>query len=160
MVKKQNFIIKTIHEIIEDSFKQISSLGSYQFYIIIVVIFFISQKSSEFIFLTLGFLLIKFITVPIRYFDYKDRPEPEKYNNFFEKVTSASFPSLHSARVIFLMLFLISFFNYKLFMTIFLTIISLLVLYSRIYRKRHYPIDVLVGTIIGIIVYFILKILI
>lgn len=148
---------KIFQKILDDSFKHISALGSYQIYLIITVFFLIIGKINEFLFLFIGFLLIKLLIVPIRIIFFKQRPDKEKYSNIFEKASAASFPSLHSTRTTFLIFFLINYFHYNIQISLYFISIGTLILYSRIYLKRHYIIDVIVGVILGGLFYYLTK---
>lgn len=139
-----------IEDFIQDFFKQISIFGSYQFYLIITFLFFLLEKQNEVIILLLGFLIMNIIAIPIRLLFFKQRPKPKPYRNLIEKVFASSNPSMHSSRIIFLVIFLIRYFN-KFGINIFLIFFSFLIMYSRIYNKRHYLIDVVAGFTLGLI---------
>jgi membrane-associated phospholipid phosphatase len=142
----------------DDTFKQIGALGSYQFHAIILIMFFLAKLYSEFIFLLIGYFVMKAFVIPLRLVFFESRPEAEEYTNIFEKISASSFPSLHATRIVFLFLFLVEFFNRDIAIIFFLSGILIVTLYSRIYLKRHYPIDVVFGATIGVIIFFILKI--
>ncbi len=140
----------------DDTFKQIGTLGSYQFHAIILSMFFLTGLYSEFIFLLIGYFIMKAFAIPIRLILFENRPNPEKYTNIFEKISASSFPSLHASRALFLYLFLIQFFKFDIAITFFLSGILIVVLYSRIYLKRHFTMDVVFGATLGTIIFFIL----
>ena len=150
----------TIEFLTNDTYKQISTLGSFQFFIIVILILYFTLDIYNAFFLALCFIIAKLITIPIRLYFFKERPNKIKHNNtFFEKVKSSSMPSLHAVRITILLLFFIQFFNYQIFITTFLIILTSLVIYSRIYKKRHYPIDLFIGIIIGIFTFYICKLI-
>lgn len=155
-MKKRLTITKQIFEnIINDTYEQISPLGSFQFFALIIAIFFFTLDLKNAIFLILCMFLIKIINIPIRLFFFKDRPKPKKHKNWYEKICASSMPSLHAVRTTILLLFFSRIFNYQIFITTFLTIVGFLIIYSRIHKNRHYPIDSIIGIIIGFITYFI-----
>lgn len=74
-----------------------------------------------------------------------------QYSNIIEKIDSGSFPSMHTTRSTFLFLNLIKFFSNQ-YLTIIFVIVTLLVYFSRLYLKKHYLSDILVGIILGILI--------
>lgn len=97
----------------------------------------------------------------IKFLFFKERPAPQTYSNRFQKIDASSFPSIHTANG-----FTISFFGVALCLHMFqytfvfnkLFRLSLGALWflvyitvglSRIVLKKHYPIDVLVWTILS-----------
>ena len=160
MGKKSNIFIlkksnKLLKDFVEDSFHELAPLGSYQIYLLIVILFLINGFFNEFKFLILGFILINLIGIPIRYYFFKERPIPKKYDNLIEKIFASSFPSMHSSRSIFLGLFFTFYLN-NLISIIIIWLIIITILYSRIYTKRHYWIDIFGGIILGLFIYLIL----
>ena len=67
------------------------------------------------------------------------------------RVGYGSFPSGHTATIFALTTLFALYYNDRR-MSIFLLIISVLTGFSRIYLSQHFPIDVLIGSIIGVIV--------
>lgn len=143
----------TLKKNLDDTFKQLSALGSYQFTTIVLLVFLLNENYDYALFLAISYILMKVITIPIKLIFFKERPKPKTYNNIIEKVSASSFPSTHCARITFLFLFFINFFKYKIMLSFFLLIIHLLTCYSRIYTKRHYLIDVLAGILLGTIIW-------
>lgn len=137
-------------DFISDVLKQISALGSYQFFLIIVAIFYLLNKKEQSIILLLGFFIMNIIAIPIRLFLFKERPNPKPYRNIVEKVFASSNPSMHACRTTFITIFLITYFN-NIQINIFLLFISFLIMYSRVYYKRHYLIDIVTGFTLGLI---------
>ena len=137
----------------DESFRQISPLGSHQFFIIVTALYLLTYKLHEFKTLILGLILISAIAIPIRIVFYRQRPDKTGYHNLIEKVHAASFPSLHSTRATFLTLFLVIYFEKQLLVSLFIAAIGILVIYGRLYRKRHYPLDIIAGIILGTMVY-------
>lgn len=130
--------------------RQIGSLGSKEFYLILS--FFILIISQYNVFLIIGFIFLHLIISIIRFFFFKQRPIKKEYMTLFQKIDASSMPSAHSARASFLALFISNFFN-NIFLNIYLFILVLIISYSRIYRKKHDYYDILVGIFLGIITY-------
>jgi len=80
--------------------------------------------------------------------------------NIYNKIDANSFPSIHSARIS-LIAVMFSLFYKDAPTIIACVLVVLCVGYSRIYLKRHHPIDVLAGFLIGaataLIVFYIIK---
>ncbi len=129
--------------------QEITFIGGIVFYLIVCLLFLFIKEYSIFFFLFLGLFLIYFITFLIRIFYFKPRPKKQKYQNFIQKIDASSFPSVHSARTMFLFLFLLIYY-FNIFIAIISLILSVLVFYSRIYLKKHDIIDVFAGIILGI----------
>lgn len=144
---------KTRNRILTDFYQQMSALGSTPIFIIIIFIFLLNKQFETAFFLSLGLIVLYAIAAPLRLMFFKERPIPKPYENIFEKIDASSVPSLHAARVGFLLLFLMDYFATEIYTFIFLIVVSLLIVYSRIYRKRHYFADVVIGFILGVFVY-------
>jgi len=147
---------KYLELIVNKLFKKITPIGSLHFYLIISFLFLFLEYNKEFLILISGFFLLHLIAFPLRLIFFRERPIPKNYSNILEKINASSMPSLHSGRIVFLLLFLINFFNGKILFNLYLILITILVLYSRIYRKKHYVTDVIFGTLLGILVWYFL----
>ena len=73
-----------------------------------------------------------------------------------EKLDASSFPSIHAARATFLFIILSKFLFVGDIYGAFLGFMLFLVFYSRVYLKKHYWIDVIVGGVVGWLVGIIL----
>ena len=104
-----------------------------------------------------GSILTAGIVILIRIFYFKNRPKKETHTNFWERVDASSFPSLHTARIVFLALLFSTYFD-NLHLTILCTITAALVSYSRIYLQKHDWIDVFAGVVVGAATYFVMAI--
>jgi len=82
----------------------------------------------------------------------KKRPTGQSYKNVLEKIDAGSFPSLHTSRITVVYLTLFATTPLVGLKTGFIIVI-LLVSISRIYLKKHYPIDVLGGLICGVLIF-------
>ena len=147
--------MSTTTHFFKESMRDITSLGGFFFFILLILVTLILEKTNLFRDLILGFVITITVVILIRLFYFKNRPKRMDYKNWIEKLEASSFPSLHSARAIFLTLILIRFFNNN-YLTIILILTAILVIYSRIYLKKHDWIDVVGGIILGIVTYLII----
>jgi|SRR3989344_6230108 len=138
----------------DDFFRDLTVFGSLWFYLIAMLIFLIVKDYSIFIKLLIGLLLVYTVVIFIRTFYFKNRPKKYSYNSYLEKLDASSFPSLHSARAVYLSMILMNFFNNVIF-SAFIVILVVVASYSRIYLKKHDLKDVSAGFVVGILVYFV-----
>ncbi len=101
--------------------------------------------------------------VTIKFIYYKDRPKPQAYHNRRQKIDASSFPSIHTARATIFMCFglLLSYILYhqhgqqmtmgNLILIITSLVFYLMIAYSRIILKKHFFIDVVFGTLLGLV---------
>lgn len=136
-----------------DLIRDISSFGSLFAYVVILAVFLIQKNYYLFAKLATGLVLIYAIVILIRSVYFKERPKKYPHHTFIERLDASSFPSLHAIRTSFLAAILISYFNSYLF-SIIAAILLVIIAYSRIYLKKHDKIDVLVGILVGVGVYF------
>ena len=94
----------------DDFFRDITSLGSLWFYIILMAFFLIEQNYNLFKKLALGLAVIYLAIIILRSAFFKDRPEKYKYKTLIDKLDAASFPSNHSARTAFLTILFVNYF--------------------------------------------------
>ncbi len=137
-----------------DFFRDFSSLGNIWFYLIVVLFFMIFENKAIANKLLIGLVLIYALTIAIRSFYFKERPTKYPHSSYIEKLDASSFPSLHSARIAFLSMVLMNYLEELLF-SVLLVILAIIIVYSRIYLKKHDFSDVSAGVILGAIVYFI-----
>ncbi|MBS3175593.1 phosphatase PAP2 family protein [Candidatus Woesearchaeota archaeon] len=138
-----------------DFFRDLTSFGGTYFFIFAIILFLLLNEIRIFKILLIGLFLTYIISFVIRIFYFKNRPNKEKYTNFIMKIDASSFPSVHSMRAIFMAIIISKFFANPI-MIIFLLLWALIVSYSRVYIKKHYWIDIIVGLIIGILLAFLL----
>jgi len=141
---------KTLHKQMNEFFRDITAIGGFAASLLLILLFI---SSPLLIPLIAGSILTAGIIILIRIFYFKNRPKKENYTNFIEKIDASSFPSLHTARIVFLaMLFSTHFANQ--YLTILCTVTAALVSYSRIYLKKHDWWDIAGGVVLGIVTYF------
>jgi undecaprenyl-diphosphatase len=90
------------------------------------------------------------ITTLIRMVYYKERPIAQAHHNFFEKIDSSSFPSMHAMRATSLYTWLIVLYSPLIYISI-MSIVVLLVLVSRVMLGKHFIVDLIAGSVIGVI---------
>ncbi|MFP4401889.1 MAG: phosphatase PAP2 family protein [Candidatus Nanoarchaeia archaeon] len=153
-------INKLIHQFLsKDTLKQIlyysithfSSLGSYPIFLLIIIFYYKFTFFNEAHALLFGLILIYVIGLPIRYVlhFYVFVNTPQYHHKEMEYFNFSSFPSFHAARIVFLSLFFIHFFNYDIDIIVMGLVVSILVCYSRILKKRHFFRDIVGGIIFG-----------
>ncbi len=137
----------------ENLLKHIGALGSCEFFLIVIIFFVLIGEIKISLILWIGFILMYLIAIPLRIIFFKPRPNPKKYSNIIEKIKVSSFPSMHSARSSFLGVVLIYYMNYAIGISIFIVSLILIIMYSRIYNKKHYYTDLIGGFAIAVVVW-------
>src|SRR3989344_3302150 len=146
----QNTMKKTLHKQVHVFFRDVTAMGGLAASILLILLFI---SSPLLIPLIAGSIITAGIVVLIRIFYFKNRPKKETYRNFWQRIDASSFPSLHTARIVFLaMLFSVHFANR--YLTILCFVTAALVAYSRIYLQKHDWIDVAGGLLVGVLTYF------
>lgn len=138
----------------KDYFRKFSFLVEYYpielFTLEMLAIILIRPELKLLVFLVLGLGFTIGVSEGIKLFTMERRPktalERKFYRNTF-KLNRRSFPSTHSASVSFFAFLL---WGTPLFIPLF--IFALIVMYSRLYIKSHYPRDIIVGALIGAVI--------
>lgn len=151
----KKYIIKNIIKTDKIIYNEITLFGGNLFYLFFSCFFLFMGENQIFLRLILGYLIFTIIGIIIRLIYFKNRPNNKKYNNLIEKILSSSFPSMHSTRVFYLFIIMINFFK-DFEVKIFLIITLILVLYSRIYLKKHDLEDVFYGCVLAGFVYWLI----
>jgi len=134
-------------------FRDITALGSFVFHIILLLFLTTIEKNDLFTQLLFSLFFTLIVTIVVRLFYFKDRPQKQDYGNIFEKIDASSFPSLHTARTVALVLIVLNYLQNNT-ATVFLIFFSALVIYSRIYLEKHDWEDVAGGIILGVATFF------
>jgi membrane-associated phospholipid phosphatase len=140
-----------LKRIIDDSWREVSFFGGLFFYCFLAAFVFALGQKLLFLQLVVSFALTYGLTLAIRFFYYKERPNKEKYTNFIERLESSSFPSLHAMRVSAMFIILHFYMNNIWFSLLFLAI-ALAVFASRYFLKKHFLVDIFVGAVLGVVV--------
>jgi len=140
-------------------FKQLTELGSFTFFLVTIGLLILLKYYSFALRLSISLGLIMIVAVLIKSIYFKKRPKKHKITNVIERIDASSFPSIHSMRTFALSFWMIQFFNNS-FITIYLTILGIFVIYSRIYLKKHYWSDIIGGIffsfVINIVIWWLL----
>ena len=142
------------NKFIGEIFRDVTALGSIYFAISLLAITFWLEEYSLTQKLLIGIIITFIVTSGIKYFFFKNRPKKETYHNIAEKIDASSFPSLHTARAIFIVL-LFSYHFYDVLLTIIFFSLAFLVAYSRIYLKKHFLTDIAGGIVLGAVTFLI-----
>jgi len=127
---------KTIKYLSDEIIADITRFGSLVFYTFLLLVVLAFQEVQLFVQLLFGFIVTFLCVVIIRMVYFKNRPRKQGHTNFIERIDASSFPSLHAARIIFLFVVFAYMFT-DVYVTFFLGIFTLLVMYSRIHLKKH-----------------------
>lgn len=104
--------------------------------------------------LLLGFFASEFMCSGIKILWHKPRPNGQTFESALEKVDAGSFPSIHACRVSFVYgsLAYIQHDNYQYMLVC--TFVIMMVGYSRVFLKKHFPSDVIAGYCFGSLTLF------
>jgi membrane-associated phospholipid phosphatase len=136
--------------LIKEFIEECSAFGSFPFFLFLIGLFFLIGQVKLGIWLIIGLILSFAIIIVIKLFYFKERPLKKEHKNLFEKIEASSFPSLHSWRIVMILVFL-SYYYKSVYLTIFLGIVTVIVLFSRKYLKKHFWIDIVFGALFGLI---------
>jgi len=136
----------------------INKLGSYHFYIIIALLFLVAKEYLIVQILTIGIIVLYVFIIPLRLLFFHKRPIPIKYHNIIQKIDASSFPSGHTARTVYLFLVFLYFVKQQ-YLWITWVFISIGIVYSRVYFKKHYIQDVVIGTLVALISFILIMFL-
>lgn len=128
--------------------RDITALGGGFFTLFLSILLFIVDRDVVAWRLLIGFALIYPAAGLLRYAYFKKRPYPMPYSNLFEKLDASSFPSIHAANSFYAAYVLHNTFASNP-LSAFLFLLAVFVALSRVYMKRHYPIDVAGGAALG-----------
>tara|TARA_Y100000310_G_C20625286_1_gene785499 strand:- start:1082 stop:1543 length:462 start_codon:yes stop_codon:yes gene_type:complete len=146
--KYQRVITKVKDEITRD----FTGFGSLPINAILLLLFAIVPRT-----LTLGILgllAVDAISIIIKALWFKDRPNKEQHENFYERILSSSFPSVHTARATFTALFLFS--TTTLWLGWIFVLLPIAVGITRVHLKKHFWKDVIGGYLLGFLVFYLI----
>lgn len=129
--------------------RDVTALGGGFFSFFLVALLYIIGKSIVAGQLFLGFFLIYPTVGFIRSLHFKPRPRPESYTNAIERIDASSFPSIHSANSFYVAYVLHNAFTSNP-ASVFLFLLATAIAYTRVYFKKHYPVDVVGGAFVGL----------
>lgn len=141
---------KHLQKHLDEFFRDVTALGGFAASLLIILLF---MNSPLLLPLIAGSVLTAGGVILIRMFYFKNRPKKETHTHLLERIDASAFPSLHTARIVFLAYLFSSHFAKPPLMILF-TITAALVSYSRIYLRKHDWIDVIGGVVLGILTYF------
>ncbi len=133
--------------------RDISAFGGTPFYFLLLVLILFSGDYVLLFRLSLCYFIAVSFSFLIRIFYFKERPEKKKYHNFIEKLDAATFPSIHSARAGILS-YAFYFRNPSVLSALLSLVFLIIVVYSRIYLKKHFLKDTIAGAMLGFAVSF------
>src|SRR3989344_4854621 len=146
---------KMLQKQINEFFRDVTAMGGLAASLLIILLF---MTSPLLVPLIAGSMLTAAFVLIIRIFYFKPRPKKEEFTNFWQKIDASSFPSLHTARIVFLAILFSVYFS-NLYSTVLFTVTAALVSYSRVYLQKHDWIDIVGGIALGIAAYFIVAII-
>jgi len=133
---------------------ELTSLGGMVFYLINIVILLAKGLYIHVFWLIIGLIMILGSFYLIRFFYFKERPvKKKKGKSLLTRLDASSFPSVHAARITFLCITYIYLIN-EIYFRILFIFIWVLVLLSRYLLKKHYLIDVVVGSLLSVIYFY------
>ncbi len=135
-------------KLFKEVIKAVSAFGTLPFYLFLSIFVLLLGETKLFIWLFVGLIFSYIIMVPIRLLYYKERPRKESYKNILEKIDASSFPSSHSLKIT-LIFCLASFYYASIYVAGLFFLLYFFVLFSRYYLKKHYLIDIAIGSLIG-----------
>lgn len=147
-------IKKVINKYLPQLFLEITNFGGLIFYILILGFVFLSWNFLLFWQLLFGLVINITVVVVIRLLYFKNRPNKQEFTNIIERIDASSFPSLHTARIFFLALIFLTYFQ-NIYLGIFLMTMACLVAYSRYYLRKHDTYDLFGGLVLGVLVFYI-----
>lgn len=121
--------------------------------ILVFVPFAVLGPSKTYYVLLAALLLNEIVGSLIKVIFPKKRPTGQTYKNWLEKIDAGSFPSLHTSRVTLVYLTLFAATPFLILKVLFIVVIALVGI-SRVFLKKHYPIDVLGGLICGVFIFW------
>jgi membrane-associated phospholipid phosphatase len=130
--------------------EELSVFGSYVTYLFIAIGFLLTNThTKQFYQLIIAFAILYAIVFPIRMVWFKNRPKMEPHHDWISKFTANSLISIHSARAVILASVLLSYFSFKPVFIALGALVIAMVCISRYLLRKHRPIDIIAGLLIG-----------
>lgn len=150
--KSENGEVPFYRKHLDSLFRDFTTFGGAPFFGLVLLFALLFWQLELFWKLLFGFVFTVLITIIIRKFYFKERPHHEEHHNTLEKLDASSFPSLHTARVVFMAL-VFGFMFPELLMGLVLAVLVVFTAFSRVYLKRHDWWDLLGGAVLGVVAY-------
>lgn len=131
-------------------FGEVTAFGGFFFYGLVLLFTLSLSLFNLFVLLLFGFVVSALITILVRTFYFKERPNKVEYSNYIEKIDSSSFPSLHTGRV-FYMALVVSYFFQNVYLTALMMFLAIITAYSRVFLKRHDYYDLAGGVVLAVV---------
>lgn len=140
------------NSILDQFFITITKIGNPEYYMIVIPLFYWCVRKKDAFRFALFFLISSYVNSAIKGFTDMPRPSADQVRVLYQESTlgSSSFPSGHTQGATAFWGYTAWYFG-KISVAIFSVIIIILVALSRLYLGLHYPIDILVGLILGIV---------
>ena len=119
-------------------------------FILFLISYLVLGPSKYLLLILIGLILIEIACNFIKLVYHKERPKKASHSNILEKINAGSFPSIHTARSSFVFLTLILLSNSFIQRLLFL-ILLIVVGVSRVFLRKHFKVDVIMGCFIGIL---------
>lgn len=134
-------------------FTTITKIGNPEYYIIVIPLFYWCGRKKDAFRFALFFLISSYVNFAIKSLTDMPRPSADQVRILYQESTlgSSSFPSGHTQGAAAFWGYVAWYFRKKSVMT-FCIIIIFLVGLSRLYLGLHYPIDILVGLVLGVLI--------
>ncbi len=129
--------------------EEMSVFGSYVTYAFVAVFFLLTSHIKQFYQLIVAFAILYAIVFPTRMIFFKERPKKEPHHDLISKFTANTLVSIHSSRSLILATVLMAYFSFKPAVILLGALAVGMVCISRYLLKKHRPIDIAAGLLIG-----------
>ncbi len=135
---------------IEEAVQDSGSFGGLPLSLVVIVLLYFAHPFLA-LKILMGLVIAYGLTASIRFLYYKERPQPKKHTNVFEKIDASSFPSLHAMRAMLLAGMLSTVFVHPVQQSL-IGVCVLLTCYSRVHTEKHHVSDVVAGVALGALI--------
>ena len=142
-----------MYMMLQENLQDLKGLAGNPLIVVIALLALILGKLVLFWQLVVAVALAYILTIFVRLFFFRRRPDKQKYHSLIGRFDASSFPSLHAMRASVLATLLALYFNNSL-LTVLFIICALGVGIARVVQKRHFVSDVLVGLVVGVLIAF------